>query len=621
MGTDYFLTLFASAKAWLQHSKCALTALVLTLALGSSTAAWAVMSVDLDAAKQPVNLAPSGEYWIAAKGELSPEQVANKAGIAWSALPARGIYPLKPDQTLWIRFTVAPTHGPENWLLDIPYPALDRASLYTHDQAGQTSEQRAGDLTAVNQWSTPHRHPLLPLKFAPEVSTQYLLQIENAQGFSAPLRFVSSPHVLREEQKISLFLGFYFGMALLGCIVGAIGVVCLKDRAYLYYGACSALVGLTLANITGVSALHLWANSPFWADRSLVVMGTWMLISILLLNATVVSLSQRSRLLNTLVWLVALAGAVLSVALGITDSALRIKLVVPYVMLVPTLVVTINIWAWRHGDRFGGWLLLSSIPFAMSWVVATARYLQWIPLSFATEQGFLASMALQLPAMLAVLVLRSQQRRENKRRIRGLDRIDPTTGLINAQVFEERMTRMIARSERLKHKGVVMLIDIVNAEQSQRDFGRKVADELPLRVADRLLSTIRDIDSAAHLSARRFGMLVEGPCASHDAASLGPRIVARCMMPYKGLHEECVAQVHVAYALVPYGGCTAEQLLAKLQERLLAARGEEKRAVFMLVDPSALPDAPATPGVATPPPGSSGPLSPMRPIARSVKKN
>lgn len=596
-----------------------------TLLLGStSTMSLATAPVKLDAAKQPIELTPWGEYWIDQQARVTAEQLASRTDLVWSALPARGIYPLKPNQTLWIRFTVPPTHSQENWLLDIPYPALNRASLYTQDQTGQTSEQRAGDLTPVNQWSMPHRHPLLVLKFAPGESTKYLLQIENAQGFSAPLRFVSARYVLRDEQKISLFLGFYFGMALLGCIVGAVGVVCLKDRAYLYYGVCSAMVGLTLAAITGVAALHLWPNSPNWADRSLVVMGSWMLISILLLNATVVSLAQRSKVLNTVVWLVALAGVVLSVVLAVTDSALRIKLIVPYVLLVPTLVVAINLWAWRHGDRFGGWLLLSSAPFAISWAVSTARYLQWIPLSFATEQGGLASIALQLPAMLAVLVLRSQQRRENKRRIRGLDRIDPGTGLINAQVFEERMGRMMARSERLKHQGVVMLIDIVNAEQTQRDFGRKVADELPLRVADRLLSTIREIDSAAHLSARRFGMLVEGPFSPHDAASLGPRIVARCMMPYKGLHEECVAQVHVAYALVPYGGCTAQTLLARLQERLHAARGEDKRAVFVLADASLTSDASTGTTGPVARPGSTGPLSPIRPIrplARVIKKN
>ena len=255
----------------------------------------------------------------------------------------------------------------------------------------------------------------------------------------------------------------------------------------------------------------------------------------------------------------------------------------PYLLLVVTVVVSINLWAWRHGDRFGGWLLLAAAPFAVTWAMAIARYLQWIPLSFATEHGGLASMVFQLPALLAVLMLRSQQRRENRRRILGLDRIDPATGLINEHVFGERLMRMTARSERLKHQSAVMLIDITNIEQTQRDFGRKVADELPLRVASRLLSTAREIDSAARLSQQRFGMLVEGPFSDDDAATLGPRIVARCLMPFKGLHNECVAQVRVAYALVPHLGNGAQSLLSRLESRLAAAAScDDKRAVFKL---------------------------------------
>jgi GGDEF domain-containing protein len=101
-------------------------------------------------------------------------------------------------------------------------------------------------------------------------------------------------------------------------------------------------------------------------------------------------------------------------------------------------------------------------------------------------------------------------------------------------------------------------------------------------VAERLLSTAREIDSAARLSERRFGMLVEGPFSAEDAAALGPRIVARCLMPYQGLHVECVAQVHVAYALVPYPGSDAQGLLAQLEKLLAAAPARSKRAVFML---------------------------------------
>jgi GGDEF domain-containing protein len=58
-----------------------------------------------------------------------------------------------------------------------------------------------------------------------------------------------------------------------------------------------------------------------------------------------------------------------------------------------------------------------------------------------------------------------QQREHNHRRIHGLDRMDPATGLINSHVFTERLVRMIARSHRLRHQGAVLLVGIVNIEQ------------------------------------------------------------------------------------------------------------------------------------------------------------
>ena len=141
---------------------------------------------------------------------------------------------------------------------------------------------------------------------------------------------------------------------------------------------------------------------------------------------------------------------------------------------------------------------------------------------------------------------------------------------------------MVARSGRLHHQSAVMLIDLVNSEQINRDFGRKAAEDLPLRVAARLLSTAREIDSAARLSERRFGMLVEGPFKAEDAATLGPRIVARCLMPYKDLHVDCVAQIRVAFALVPQSGLNANGLLAQLDELLVLEPASSRRAVFEL---------------------------------------
>ncbi len=562
---------------------------MLAIALGvalniSGSAVQARTVLDLDARAQPISLSDWGDYVIDTKSAMTVQQVVGDHSLQWAPTLSNAIYPLNGGQTLWVRFTVPPAPDAHRWLLEIPYPALDRASLYTEDRAGQWNEQRTGDLTAVSRWPTPHRHPLMVVDFNAETPTRYLLRLENARSFSAPIQFVSAPYLLRSEQQISLILGVYFGLALLGCAVGLAGAVLVRDQAYLYFGLCSAFIGLTQAAASGTAGLLLWPDSPNWTDRSPVVLATGMMVSFLLLNATMVSLAQRSRARNAAMWAVVSAGAVIAVALGLADSAVRLTLLIPYIVTVVLLALAINLWAWRRGDRFGGWLLLSATPMVISSALAISRYLGWIPLSFATEQGIFGSMALQMPAMLVMLLLRSQNRRELFHRIHGLDRLDPATGLINKHVFCERMVRMMARSSRLRHLSAVMLIDIVNSQQIQQEFGTKEADEQPLRVAQRLLSTARDIDTAARLSEHRFGILVEGPFSAEDAASLGPRIVARCLMPFGGLHIDCVAQVRVVYALVPREGSTADGLLAQLEACMEAAPLHGKRAVFMLGD-------------------------------------
>jgi GGDEF domain-containing protein len=179
-------------------------------------------------------------------------------------------------------------------------------------------------------------------------------------------------------------------------------------------------------------------------------------------------------------------------------------------------------------------------------------------------------------------MVRSQQRRENNRRLSGLDRIDPATGLINAHVFLERLSRMMLRSQRLKFQSAVLLIDIVNAEQIRRDFGARDLEELPLRVAGRLLSATREIDALARLSPLRFGLLVEGPLTPEEAAAAGPRIVARCLMPFKNKPVEWVAQVRIAQTIVPTERADAQQVIERLSALLANVSPESKRAVFTL---------------------------------------
>ncbi len=558
------------------------SAVSLWLVSGCFALALATPQAVLSDKSTTVNLAKLSEYWIDSTGLLEPEEVTARSTATWRVSPANGVYPLLPGQALWLRFNVLHLSDTSHWMLEIPYAALDRASLFTVGASGGYQAQYAGDLIANSAWALPQRHVVMEIESSGGLQTAYLLRLENAQGFSAPIRLIATDTLLRTEQGVSLLLGLYFGTAVLGIFVGLIGLFWLRDWAYFFYTKCALLIGLTQAASTGIGSLYLWPNSPAWADRSLVVLGLSALISFLLLDAKIIYLAQRSRRLDNFVWATAAVGVALCAAMFYTNSAYRISLVMPYAVFVIFLIMVINIWARQHGDRFGTWLLISAVPFVFAFALAFARYMQLIPLSMFTEHSWLASMALQQVVMLAALISRSQQRRENMRRIAGVDRIDPATGLINADIFSTRFSRMLARSERLNNQSAVMLIEVTNTEQIQRDFGRKIAGELPLLVASRLLSTAREIDSAARLSDRRFGMLVEGPVSAEEAATLGPRIIARCLMPYPKLHVDCVAQVRVAYAMVPEEEQHPQPLLERLEALLANAPAESKVAVFRL---------------------------------------
>jgi GGDEF domain-containing protein len=571
-------------RIWLCLGRQGVLAAVL-LGMLLPAAAWARTVLELDTARQPVALHDWGDYWIDTSGQSTPALV--EAGAAsWQPTRDHAIIALKPAQALWIRFTIPPAPDSERWYVEIPYASVDRASLYTRDSIGQWNEQRAGDLVAVSDWPVPHRHPLMPVMVSAEEPRTYLLRIENAQSFSAPLTFVSESYLYRSEQRVSLILGIYFGLAGLAVMLSLLSALSLRDTAYGLYGLSVALMAVTQASMTGIAGLHLWPTLPGWNDASPLLLSVLTMASLLCFGTAVLSLPERSRALTRLMGGLAVLGLAVCVALTLVDRSHRFQLMAGYIVMSLAASILATLWAWRRGDRYGLWLLAGSTPVMLGAAFPLARIAGLIPVSFWTMHGMQIGIALELPVLLVILMLRSQQRREHNRRIQGLDRLDPATGLINGPVFAERLMRMIARSQRLKHQSVVLVIDLVNVDQIQRDFDRHSAQELPLRVAGRLLSAAREIDSVARLSERRFGMLVEGPLTPEEAAQAGPRVVARGLMPFKNKPMEWVAQLRVAHALVPLDGADAQQLLEQMGELLASVPLDSKRAVFPLHEPA-----------------------------------
>ena len=538
--------------------------------------------LDLDSAQQPIALQDWGDAWIDTSGQAVVEKVAGDKEIAWAPTRQGAIYPLSTGKILWIRFIVPPAPDAERWYLEIPYPSVNQVTLYSRDSLGQWLPQSAGDTLAVASWPVPHRHPLLPISVSAEEPRAYLLRVENPHSFSAPLSFISDSYLGRHEQRTSLILGIYFGLAGLAVILGALSAGSLRDGSYGLYAISVALMALSQAAMTGIGGLHLWPNLPWWNDISSMVLPVLGVGSLVWFFAAVVSMAERSARLHQFLMALALLAVPTALGIAFVEPSYRFRLMIPYIVFASMLGTCAILWAARRGDRYALWLLAGSVPVMIGAAFPLARLAGLIPVSFWTMHGMQVGIAFELPILLLILMMRSQQRREHNRRIQGLDRIDPATGLINRHVFTDGLMRMMARSQRLRYQSAVLLIDIVNTEQIRRDFGARSAEELPLRVAGRLLASAREIDSVARLSDLRFGILVEGPLTPEDVASEGPRVVARCLMPFNNKPLEWVARVRVAHSVVPTECAEGRPVLERLEALLAAAPPDSKRAVFPL---------------------------------------
>jgi GGDEF domain-containing protein len=507
--------------------------------------------------------------------------VAAGGTARWTPTVPGTVYPLAAGRQLWFRFTLAERDDSERWFLEVPYPAVNRITLYTPGPLGQWSPQSAGDLLPVAGWPLPHRHPLLPLALEPGAPRTFFLLVENPHPFGAPLLFTSERELLRQEQRGALILGLYFGLAGLSVLLAAAAALALRDAAFGWYALSVTLMGLFQASLTGVAGLHLWSGSPRWNDLAALLMPVLAVTSLMWFFASVISLRQRSRRLYG--WMLAATAVCLVVAVWMpwAEASWRLQMMVVAIVLAVGTFISTTAWAAWRGDRNAGWLLVGLSPVFVSSMLVLVRALGWIPVSFWTLHGMQMGIAIELPLLLAVLARRSHDRRENRRRITGFTRTDPATGLVNRQVFISRLEHLIARSLRLKHQSLVLLVDIANVAGIREAFDQRSAEELPLRVAGRLLTIARDIDTAGRLSDHRFGLLVEGPLRPDDAASLGAKVVARCLMPFKDKPPEWVAQVRVALAQVP-NGSDADAMVQRLETVLATVPADSKRAVFTI---------------------------------------
>ena len=563
------------------------------LALAAASAAATTRHIlDLDVKTQPAQLLDWGDYVIDERGDASLQAVLAKPAQLKPTLPQSG-YPLRPGQALWIRFTVPATPDDQRWYVRLPGPGLDLATLYTLGSDDAWTQQRAGDALPVSSWALPHLYPVLPLAVSAAEPTRYVLRVQTSDGLHAPIEFLSESRLSWEQQRMSLLYGVYFGLLAMGAFFALATGLALRDPAYLWFGLWSAAATLTAATAVGVAGLHFWPESPAWSDAAHYMLPAASTAPFILFIAQALQVRERAVRVFWLACALAAAGAACAVVAGLIDGPARLRLALGCVATATVACIAVVMWSWHRGDRFARNLLLALAPMALALPLQLGVVVPWFGPGPQSLPVVMLALALTICASYLLLALRSQEKRDHRRRIAQLHEIDPTTGLVNDTVFARRAQDLLERAQRFGHQSVVAVVDFSNFAELRGEFGRKYSLELLLRLAERLTSMMRTMDTVARLGDSRFGLLVDGPVAPSRARGLCAKVIAHCIMPMAGLPQGMVVKPKVALALVPVHGAHVQTVLDQLDEMLRAAADDPNRIILIadLPEPAEPPDA------------------------------
>jgi diguanylate cyclase (GGDEF)-like protein len=152
---------------------------------------------------------------------------------------------------------------------------------------------------------------------------------------------------------------------------------------------------------------------------------------------------------------------------------------------------------------------------------------------------------------------------------------DPLTGLANRGLFFDRVSHAIARLGRRPGPFLaVLFVDLDNFKSVNDTLGHARGDRLLALVAERLLLTVREVDTVARLGGDEFAVLLEDLTGEDDAILVSERALKLLAAPFDLAGKSVNVSASIGVAVRADDSTGTDTLLAEAD----AAMYEAKRA-------------------------------------------
>ena len=159
-----------------------------------------------------------------------------------------------------------------------------------------------------------------------------------------------------------------------------------------------------------------------------------------------------------------------------------------------------------------------------------------------------------------------------EQQLRQRAEFDALTGLPNRGLFNDRLESAIERARRSGKTMALLFLDIDHFKGVNDSRGHGAGDTLLRIVAERLLATVRGVDTVARLAGDEFTVILEGLAEPADAEVVAMKMVEALRPPMRIGDDLVRVSTSVGLAVLDDADVDAASLLARADEALYEAK-------------------------------------------------
>jgi GGDEF domain-containing protein len=484
-------------------------------------------------------------------------------------------YAFDGNHALWLHFRVLADDKPwpTGWILSLPKPYIDRVEFYQKDASGTWKMQAAGDHVVHDQWPVRALYPQFALPVMGPGEHDFYLKIANAHDLHFAVALQRSDALALQTYNTFLLGGILFGVAALMLAFGFVRALFFGEKLYGWYALYVGFACVATASHMGLANYALWPHTSSWPEFSIYALVMASLVAQLQFCRAMFLEEPTSRW-----WQYGISGAIaLSIAMigvyFITERVVDRQILYALETSLCVVLMAILVLHAIRNRNWSAWLyLIAYVPLLIAVVIASIDSFGFLPINGVSDYAPVYAVIFEVPILLIALHLHTKTQHTQEVRESVLASLDPLTGFVTSQLFEDTAEQMWDEGRQLKRDMVVAYVE------AKSDTKHPV-----LHTVRMLRTVVRDTDIVAHVDNHLFAILQPEKSVGDELSSRLSRLVVLGQMTDKN-HADSSA-VHfriVASSLKSFVG-EWHELDSALRKKLRLQEGWGRRRIRFVV--------------------------------------